>query len=191
MTEKPIAICVGHSRKKNGKVEGGAASVDRTSEWQYNVGLASLIRDHLKKHRVPSVIISDYEGPGYGSAMRWLSARIAQEGAAAAIELHFNSSDSKTANGHEWLYWHSSEKGRALAKSIDQEFRFAVPEITCRGTKPRGVGDRGAEFLRATPCPAVICEPGFGSSPWDWGVLLTKKAVIAGAIAEGIMDWQA
>jgi N-acetylmuramoyl-L-alanine amidase len=186
---KPIAICVGHSRKKNGKVEGGAASVDRTSEWTYNRGLAAMIAAHLKAHATPSVIIDHYEGKGYGSAMRWVAEEVGMAGAACALELHFNSADDRDANGHEWLYWHGSSRSKELARALEQNYCFAVPEIKARGIKPRIPGDRGAEFLRATPCPAVIVETGFGSNPWDWGVMLSKKDRIARAIAEGVLDW--
>jgi len=44
-------------------------------------------------------------------------------------------------------------------------------------------------FLRGTHCPAVICEPFFGSNPGDWQTAKDKKTNIARAIAEGILEY--
>ena len=41
------------------------------------------------------------------------------------------------------------------------------PDTKTRGIKERKSG-RGSEFLRQTPCPAVICEPFFGDNEGDW-----------------------
>lgn len=184
-----IAICVGHSRPKNNHPEGGAVSVGNVNEWTFNSGLSGMIHDRLKARGLESYVLNRYEGGGYTTAMRWVATNLKLEGATVAVELHFNSSDDPKSNGHEWLYWHSSVKGKALAESMDRQMKSKVAEIKARGAKPRFRGDRGAEFLTLTHCPAIIAETGFGSNAWDWGVMVAKKEQIADAIASGLADW--
>lgn len=181
-----IAICIGHSRLVNGRPEGGAVSHDgKSSEHTYNLPLAILIRQEIQKLGFRAIVISKYDGAGYGSAQRWLAAQLKAEGVSLAIELHFNSSDDPAGNGHEWLYWGTSTRGRNLADKINQAVTAAVPGIRPRGLKPKNSADRGAEFLKGTHCPAVICEPGFGSNVRDWQQLQDHRSELARAIAAG------
>jgi N-acetylmuramoyl-L-alanine amidase len=191
MSKELIAICVGHSREVGGRPEGGAVSVgSQRSEWHYNSILARVVADDLASlYGVRSVVVDHYEGGSYGSAMRWLAAELRERDVAAAVELHFNSADSPTARGHEWLYWGSSKRGHALATQIDRQFRRYESQIPPRGTKPRVPGDRGALFLSETHCPAVIAEPFFGSSWQDFEIALRDMRSIGGAIAHGVADW--
>lgn len=185
-----IALCIGHSRITNGRIEGGAVTHDgSTNEWTWNSGLGELIEKNLHAAGVRSVVVSKYEGSGYTSAQRWVAAHLRSLGATAAIELHFNAADATSASGHEWLYWSTSKRGKALATALSAEFNLSVPEIKARGAKPRFHGDRGAEFLKLTHCPAVIAEPFFGSSESDWRTAQAKRSQIALAIANGILAW--
>lgn len=183
-----VALCVGHSRKIGNRIEGGAVSVGNQNEHAYNVELANMISAHLGANGVPCHIIAEYEGAGYGSAQRWLASELRDLGATLAIELHFNSA-SPEAKGHEWLYYHSSANGQKLARRLNEEMCYGVPEIKSRDAKPRFAGDRGTEFLRGTHCPAVIAEPFFGSNADDWKFAVAKKPQIARAIASGILEY--
>jgi len=184
-----VAICVGHSRIANGRTEGGAISISGECEWSYNRQLAEMIADELGHRAIDTVEVTRYEGEGYGAAQRWLAARLEAYGATLAIELHFNSSDNPESNGHEWLYWNTSRKGKLLADNLNSEMCLGVNEIRTRGIIPKFKGDRGAEFLRGVRCPSVICEVGFGSSAKDWKVMTEKKDAIARAIAHGILEY--
>ena len=184
-----VAICIGHSRSVRGRIEGGAVSVSNESEWSYNRQLGEMIADELGKRAIDTVEISRYNGVGYRASQRWLAKTLKDSNATIAIELHFNYSRDPAANGHEWLYWSTSKNGKSLASSIHDNMCLIVPGIKSRGVKPRFSGDRAAEFLRGTHCPAVICEPGFGSNSKDWGIMVSKKNEIARAIAHGIMDY--
>jgi N-acetylmuramoyl-L-alanine amidase len=187
--EELIAICVGHSRRVKGRLDGGAVSIGGESEWSYNRQLAEMISDVLGNSLYNTVCISRYEGASYSSSQRWLAKRLKDCNATLAIELHFNSSDDPTANGHEWLHWGFSKKGAELAHCLDREMCLAVGEIRSRGRKRRFASDRGGQFLHGTHCPAVICEVGFGSNQKDWDVMVKKKPEIARAIAHGIMEY--
>ena len=174
-----IALCVGHSRQG----DSGASSVDGTTEYDYNCDLAYRIS---VKTRQPIDIYNTYTGNGYTSAMRWLAKKLKADGAKFAIELHFNSAGS-AATGHEWLYWHSSEKGRLLARSLRDSMEDAFPQFTSRGIKMRQKGSRGASFLSLTHCPAVIAEPFFGSNKDDWKLATEHKDGLAATITGGIL----
>ncbi len=184
------AICIGHSRRVHGHHEGGAISWDdKVSEWTYNSDLGLRIKGELAKAGIVAIVISDYEGNGYSSAQRWLAARLKALGCTLALELHFNSSDDPNSNGHEQLYWNSSKNGKRLADEIRAEMCLGIPEIKTRGIKEKFALDRGAEFLKGTHCPAVICESGFGSSKSDWNALTTRKDALARAITNGVLSY--
>jgi N-acetylmuramoyl-L-alanine amidase len=122
--------------------------------------------------------------------MRWLANVLADDHARAAVELHFNAANGH-ARGCEWLFWNGSTRGKALASELRTAHRGAFPDQVDRGLKPRGAGDRGALFLRWTPCPAVICEPFFGDNPDEWSVFggNAGRARLAMAVADGILRW--
>ena len=183
-----VAICIGHSRRlANGSPEGGARSVDGTSEWEYCQGLGVLVSAQLMAaHGIASVVIDDYGIGGYSAAMSRLRERLQKTyRIRLAVELHFNAGP-ETATGHEWLYWHESRKGKETAQALDRTMRAALPELKARGIKARSSGDRGAGFLKMTPCPAVIAEPFFGTNPGDWRLAHDKYERMAAAIAVGI-----
>ena len=199
-----IALCIGHSRYIKGRRDGGAVSVgytaktsgmdvqasERVSEWQYNRVLANHIQAHLERFQRQVMIVDQYQGDGYGAAMKWLAGHLKANKVEVAIELHFNSA-GPTARGHEWLYWHSSAKSRELAKAteIEMTLQIAPDELPNRGVKPISAKDRGSDFLRLTHCPALIAEPFFGSNADDWKIATERKDKIALAIACGVDEW--
>ena len=174
-----IALCVGHSRQG----DSGAASIDGTTEWDYNSDLAERI---AAKTQQEIRVYNAYGGKGYTSAMRWLAKKLKKDGAEFAIELHFNAA-SPSATGHEWLYWNTSTNGRLLARSLRDSMEDAFPQFTSRGIKARGKGSRGASFLRLPNCPAVIAEPFFGTNQDDWQLAKDHRDGLATAITGGIV----
>jgi len=179
-----IAICIGHSRKIGDRYDGGAYSETlKTNERNFNLKVADILQKLLSEKNISSKIYSDYKGVGYGTAMFNLANQIRMARATFAIELHFNSADSD-ANGHEWLYWHSSLIGRRIAERFHDAFSKKFPKIKSRGTKAIQKQDRGGKFLELTHCPAVILEPLFGSSVEDCSKI--DIARLAEAYAEAI-----
>jgi len=174
-----IALCVGHSRQG----DSGASSVTGVSEWDYNCDLAQRISEKIQQD---VRVYNTYEGNGYTSSMRWLAKRLKDDGAKFAIELHFNAA-TPSATGHEWLYWHTSEKGRLLARSLRDSMEDSFPQFRSRGIKERKKGSRGASFLRLTHCPACIAEPFFGTSEDDWQLATEHKEGLATSIKGGIV----
>lgn len=190
MSSPLIALCVGHSRIENGRTEGGAISAGGISEHAYNTPLADQINYYLNRFGIASFIVSYYKGNGYTAAQQWLAGELKKFGATLALELHFNASEGQ-ARGAEWLHWGSSVRGKILASCLRSEFLAGFPEAIDRGLKPKVNGDRGAEFLKGTHCPAVICEPFFGDNAADWQMAVAKKDQLALAIANGIVAYLA
>lgn len=170
-----IAICIGHSRKIKGRYDGGAYSPWlKINERDFNLEVATELTKHLANNGIPSRVISDYKGGGYGYAMQDAADQVKAMKASIAIELHFNSA-SPSANGHEWLYWHSSEAGRAIAEAFRGQFGKGHPNMTDRATKGITAQMRGGSFLRLTNCPSVLLEPFFGSSESDCQKITAKS----------------
>lgn len=178
-----VAICVGHSRSG----DDGAVSVSGVSEWNFNNRVAQILAARLKKLGHQPVVIDHYLGNNYYSAMVDAAKQVKAVKADVAIELHFNCSDSSKANGHEWLYWSTSEKSKKLAHWFDAMFD-ELP-LFSRGILPRFRSDRGAAFLRLTHCPSIICEPFFGSNAKDWKWANDNIIAIVDAMAMALVGW--
>jgi N-acetylmuramoyl-L-alanine amidase len=191
MNPATIAICVGHSRRVHGRREGGAVSCEpASSEWAFNDALGRLVIERLHDaHGLTAILVNDYQGESYGGAMRWLAGYLRGLGnIKLAVELHFNSADDPKANGHEWLHWHASPKGKLVAAILAMEMTLSRLGIRSRGVKAIDGGDRGGEFLRLTHCPAVICEPFFGSNAQDWETARAQVEALAATIARALAE---
>lgn len=180
-----VAICVGHSRDG----DDGAESVSGITEWSYNHTLAGFLKEALRLRGIQSEIFDHYKGSGYTAAMRDVAAQVAQYDADIALELHFNSADA-SANGFEYLFWHSSNKGARLAASLISTHSKGLPGFKNRGPKPIDANDRGGSFLRLTDCPAVICEPFFGSNDKEWDFYSVNYSKLAEVYADAIVTYK-
>jgi N-acetylmuramoyl-L-alanine amidase len=183
-----IAICIGHSRTINGRIEGGAVAWDgHENEWKFNRRLAGFIHNKITSLGISSIIYCEYAGDNYYAAMRNLANRIKADGCTAAIELHFNSA-GPLAHGHEVLFCAGSARGEPLAKALDKmlDETLSTPD---RGIKGLSHSDRGWPFVYLTHCPAVILEPFFGSSKADWQAVASQPAKLAECIATAIKNW--
>lgn len=179
-----IAICIGHSRKIGGRYDGGAWSDSlQINERDFNLKVADKLQKLLSEKKIASKIFREYNGNGYGTAMFDVANKIRMARATFAIELHFNSSEPG-ANGHEWLYWHSSLLGKRIAQKFEDAFSKLFPNIKARGIKAIQKQDRGGKFLELTHCPAVILEPFFGSNVQDCSKINVER--IAEAYAKAI-----
>ena len=182
-TSKParlVGICVGHSREK----DLGARSISGVPEWTFNVRVAVHIRRLLLRYGIESIIYDEYHGQGYTAAMTWLAHTLKADGVELAIELHFNAA-TESAAGCEMLYYQGSAPGKRLASCLQKEVLSAYTTKD-RGIKPVKRFSRGGAFLVKTKCPAVICEPFFGTNERDWEIFSQTRTVLAKAYARGI-----
>ena len=187
MNKKLVAVCVGHSRTG----DKGAVNVDNVTEWAFNQPLAKRVCELIEASGHLTILVSQYKGTSYGTAMNWLARHLKELQVDAAVELHFNSSDDSRANGYEFLHWFSSHKGLKLADELTRSFAKAFPQQKNRGLKRINVEDRGGVFLRKTHCPAVICEPFFGSNAKENAFFFSHREELAKAYADGILNWLA
>ena len=180
-----IGLAIGHSRQG----DSGAYTVgdNSVSEHKFNSELIPLITPHLK---VPYKIYDDYNAVSYVGAMNYVSRKMREDNVDACIEFHFNAAGPK-ATGHEWLHWETSRGGRRLATKLKEAMDQEYPELRSRGVKPRGRGQRGALFLRKTPCYACIAEPFFGSNAGDVDLIRSNIGRLAKVYAEGINNFYA
>lgn len=182
-----IAICIGHSRKINGRYDGGAFSDHLgKNERGLNLEVAGIMSRILDRAGEDCTVISDYAGNGYSAAMRDVAGQVKAVHASLAIELHFNAA-SPSANGHEWLYWTSSAAGKRLAQAFHDAFAPDFPGIKSRGIKPLSPGDRGAEFVRLTHCPSILAEPFFGTNTNDCSQITANR--LAESYCKAIMNY--
>lgn len=179
-----VAICVGHSRSG----DRGARSVGGVYEWDFNHPVAYRVAASLEHRNIAAKVVDVYDGSGYNASMAWLGRHLADMGADLAVELHFNAATGK-AEGYEQLYWHTSREGARLAWKLNAAHERWYPDARNRGVKPKGALDRGALFLRLTPCPAVIVEPFFGDNPDEWDAYSMDPMRLAECYAEGITDY--
>ena len=181
-----VSISSGHTANT------GAQAHDGTDEWSHNERLRRLVVKELEQRG--HVVKTHYRAinKSYYSAMKKLAAEIKIFRADVCLELHFNSASPK-AHGYEFLYYRGSKKGKLLALCLSSTFgdMFAGSIQPRRGTGilPRGRVNRGSAYLRLTPCPAVIYEPGFASNPKEWGILKATLYGQAIAIADGLESY--
>jgi hypothetical protein len=165
-----IGLVIGHSRYIDGRRDGGAVAADgKTNEWEFNSHVARLARAALQAKGHAVNIYDANPANGYTKAMIWIGEQMKRDGIQVAAELHFNFLDGVNDNkghGHEWLYWHTSIKGKILAQCFSDAEKRIIPAVVTRAILPRKDG-RGAAFLENTYCPTVVGEPFFGDDDWD------------------------
>jgi len=98
------------------------------------------------------------------------------------VSVHYNWAKRAAPHGIEIYYY--SPRSRRLAANILQEVRRAYP------TNNRGVKRNNYYVLRNNKRPAVLCELGFLSSPYDNRYVQNPsyRQKIAERIAQGIID---
>jgi N-acetylmuramoyl-L-alanine amidase len=110
--------------------------------------------------------------------------------------------DKPLQRGFFSMAWYNSAKAIALARAINKEIREARPLTKCRGINKvshdrRWVGtgmeyeDSPLGFLENVPCPSVIIETGYLTSPIDsnWLREQGNRYVLGRAIGQGILNY--
>jgi N-acetylmuramoyl-L-alanine amidase len=174
-----LAVVVGHTRARP-----GAIAVDPINEHEYpwNTRLAERMKGYADSKGVPMEIFFR-DRVGISGAYR----KVADYGASAVIELHFNAFDDPRATGTETLW--STPPSEKLAEDVQQAMVQALGSRD-RGAKQRHTG-RGVKSLTELPgTPSVLIEPFFGSNPDDAAVVRDREETLARALvdaAQGFM----
>lgn len=112
-----------------------------------------------------------------------LGAAVGETDPDCAIELHFNAWSGSEASGTKMLHWPGSD-GEDLAAFLLGETLDAL-ELQDDGLEARK--DNG--FLRNTPCPAVVCEPAFGTNSKDAFIVLTRLPRLMRAYRNAVLRY--
>lgn len=164
-----FGLVIGHSRFINGRRDGGAESAGGVQEWDFNSVVARIVKRELERNGHVVNIYDTNPASGYTKAMVWIGEKMKKDQVECAVEMHFNHFDGINDNkghGHEYLFWHTSAKGRVLAQCFNKASNEITRDVVERPILPRRDG-RGAAFLENTYCPAVVAEPFFGDDDWD------------------------
>lgn len=191
--KKLVALSAGHSPGR------GARALDGTEEHGWNVKVLVALRAELLRRGFRVLTLRRSSALGYTAGMRKLAAQMREAGADIALELHFNHAANEAARGYEFLHWWRSADGERLANELGRCFGRSFPRIPRRGpaegarslwfhkwNEGQAYSGRGGGYCYLTPCPAVICEPGFGSNFEDWRAIGGNIKSLAAAYADGV-----
>lgn len=183
-----IALVVGHDPKESGEEGQYKDATGKTlliSEYTYNVIVSGAIRRRLAAD--DKIVIHDVRrhlAGGYKGMIRHVNSLNAD----FALELHFNGVDGNpVAGGTEMLHWHTSTVSPRYAEVL-QHHHLDKLGLRNRGLKPIRPGGRGALFLRATNCWAVIAEPFFGSNPREMQKAMDNLDLVVEAYVGAICE---
>ena len=186
-----LGLAVGHSRLGD---QGAYTTGEYVlSEWDFNRDMVRRIGHSLSNNYgwasgANYVIYDHYPARSYTGAINYLARKLIEDDVDAVIELHFNSA-SPSAEGHEWLYWHTSKGGEKLASILRDEMEESYPDMKSRGAKPRGPNQRGSYLLRKVRPVACIAEPFFGSNADEWRMINNSRGRLAGMYARAIKNY--
>ena len=159
----------------------GTGAVGFINESQENRVLGKYVVDYLKKmghdtdyHEVNQT--SDY--------INQQTKKANEKNYDLVIQIHFNASNSESANGTEVIY--RSSKGKVYAQKVQDKLKTVFRD---RGIK-HDIDDlkRDLGWLRLTKAPAILIETCFVSSKSDTDKYTSDREKIAKLIAEGIVD---
>ena len=183
MTNKIITVTSGHSN--TGKIDSGAVTTvggKLVKEADLAVKLRNAILHYLQQDKD---IITRCDG--YNQVNLPLSEALKLiDGSDAAVEIHFNASNNKTANGVECI---ALPKDKVLA----QKLSAAVSKVT--GSRLRGVGgfitqeDSARGKLGYINAGGLILEVSFLSNDSELKVFEEKYWLIGKAVAQVILDY--
>lgn len=146
-----VAVVIGH---QEGSVGASNSSYDM-SEFEFNRMLAHDIEHNFMKFNAIDEIVVVYRETTYQD----LPIQINELKPDLVVSLHCNAFNTE-ASGCEMLYYHTSEKGKEVARILQNTLVQGLDNKD-RGIKLKRSEDRGGYLLRYTNAPCVICEPFF------------------------------
>lgn len=177
-----IAIVVGHTDSNEGAHM--VAPFDYVSEYEYNTMLAAMTHHFLNHKGVKCrVFFRDFKGVEacYQNVYSWKPD--------CAVELHFNSSRSKQANGLEVLY--GPQRGAQVFAQEMLQWIHSALQLKSRGIRELSRNDRGGFNVSRLTAPQLLVEPFFGSNESDCEAALVGMTDLAQAIADGCISYLA
>lgn len=172
---KTVCIDPGHGGK-----DPGATNLAGQKEKDFNLELALLVKKYLSAYPVRVVLTRNSDV--FVELQK--RAEIANKALADCfVSIHFNAG-SRTATGHEILFYPTSSSSKRLASLINSK----IAEL--KVLKNRGIAGRTDLYvLKATKMPACLVEVCFISNPDDVKTYQVYKEKIAEKIAAGIAEF--
>ena len=162
------AIIIGHTKIRQGAT---SAHLSVPTEWRFN----QLIAEKLQS--VATVFYYDSYNAGYTAMVKRMATRINAEKFDLVLELHFNASPEKSANGAEALYYFKNESAKELGKHFC-ELMHQKLGIKNRGVKALyGKHQRGFAAVYYPEATTLILEPFFGSNQNDCAKINAPGAI--------------
>ncbi len=125
-----------------------------------------------------------------GDKIRWINDKARSVPVELAVELHFNSDESKKQHGSETLYCPGSVKGAACAAVVQNALGKILPpnrkakEGWYRMIRPPDPKATPDAFLRDTTMPALILEPEFIYNYHAWA---DRRHAVCAEIAQALL----
>jgi hypothetical protein len=180
-----IVLSVAHSSAARGAVYNGHDEHTESSAW------TSIVANYLR-HAVPVRTIIN------GALPQKVETTNSLNDVLLAVEIHFNSDESRRQSGSETLYAPRSILGRLAAEIVQRELAGVFPpsrgakEGWYRMDKPGHIdypGDKEGDeapdyFLARTKCTALIVEPEF---IYNWETIDAKRRAGCVALAKGLL----
>lgn len=172
---KRVFIDAGHGGKDNGATGQGLREKDIT------LSIAKKVENILLQYQIEvrqSRVKDNYLSLDNRAVMsnKWA--------ADIFISIHVNDASNHSANGIETFSYPGSQKGRELAKAIQNELVDSKLWKSNRGIKTANFA-----VLRQTKATAALVELGFINNTHDSNILKTKEDLIAELIANGILNY--
>jgi N-acetylmuramoyl-L-alanine amidase len=173
------ALVIGHTAAKSG----ARNAVYNISEFEFNErlinDLVSTLHDPIETPTIePNVV--------YRKTYSELPNDVNAINPDFVVSFHCNAYNT-VASGTETLYYHSSTKGKAIAK-IFQDNIVHVLGLSNRGVKGKGTEDRGGYLLRYTKAPAVLLEPFFIDNVKDYDRVISVYDEFLQALRKSLFE---
>lgn len=186
-----VVIDPGH-----GKTTGGKRSPDSSlMEWEFNRDVAYRLKDLLEAQGytvIMTVAKDDQTDPS-------LASRVAVANNAENVDLFVSIHSNAGGNGsrwttaHGWEVWIHKSGGvsEKAAKAIEAATKASITELTDRGIKKTGTGEKGLYVNRNTEMPSLLIEHGFYDNKTECQLLKTSafRQRLAQADATGIINF--
>lgn len=182
-----VCLDAGH-----GGTDSGAVGPSGLKESDMTLDVCKRARDLLSPY-VKVIMTRETEGATISLTRR---ADYANENRANVfVSYHFNSADSKKANGFEIFSTRGQNNSDKLATAIFKRHSDLFPNQTKRQDWSDGDVDKEAGFsvIRRADCPAVLVEGEFIHTALGetWISLDNTRQLMAQAVAEGVLDFLA
>lgn len=185
LNQHSVVIDAGH-----GGSDPGAVSRSGTKEKDINLAIAKKLQILLEKEGIHVILTRTNDDAiantkAYDMYKRRLIAEESQ--ADIFISIHQNSHTRKSVKGAQAFYYGDSEKGKILAKLIQEQFTTFLD----KSNKHSAMANEKYYVLKKIPIPSVLVETGYLSNYNESRLLITEEyqQKIAQALYNGILNY--